>query len=269
MFLDRKGILKCVLMILFYIAADVWIIAESVMTGEDLWYPILMLVLTVLCVLCVPELFGVSRYVRLYNLNVPNELKPAEFLKKYERIRFSDKLVVSKPHPAVLMRAANAYRLLDMEKQLFATLDEMVAVAKPNQKAVVLLYKADYLYAYGRTEEAEKFFAAAQNEKMPKNVKAFSDNIAKCDRAFAFGNYASAEQFCREELAKERPLLSIMSLHFMLAELCEKTGRETEALEHYNYCAMYGGETCYRTKSIEKLNAVRNTETAPVRDFGV
>ena len=145
----------------------------------------------------------------------------------------------------------------------------MVAVAKPNQKAVVLLYKADYLYAYGRTEEAEKFFAAAQNEKMPKNVKAFSDNIAKCDRAFAFGNYASAEQFCREELAKGRTLLSIMSLHFMLAEICEKTGRDAEALEHYNYCAMYGGETRYRIRSIEKLNAVRNAETAPVRDFGV
>lgn len=266
MFLDRKGIVKCVLFTLLWVVFAALAFVDYAVfdrTTPNLIFAIAVTAYAVFIGFWSRNLFGTSRYLSLSRRYLIREIAPSKFLKEYERIRFSDKLVVAKPSLMVLLQAALAYSLLGMNKQLFATLDEMLAVAKPKQKAFALLCNADFRYDLGMTKEAERFFAAAQSEKMDVRAKILSDGVEKGGHALALGDFAVYERSHKESLEKTKSPLSRLVLHYDLAKLCERTGRASEAKEHYTYCARFGGETYIRTGALSKLNVF----TEPEQDF--
>lgn len=191
---------------------------------------------------------GVGKLVILGNKLLRTELKPREFLAKYDSVRTSKDLVVNKPCVDVLQCVIMAYDMLDDRESSIAVADEMIAVADEKRKAQAMLTKVALLFSHGRTEEAEVLFAEAQKQKYGFICTAMTDSIIKVDRAVALGDYRLAEAACLKTLERKFPKLDNYGKlvnHYKLGEVYEGLGEREKAIEHYRYCAENGGETAF------------------------
>lgn len=204
---------------------------------------------------------GKGKLLNSANKLIRVELKPAEFLMEYNALRFSKDLVVNKPSFEILQMAALAYDLLDDEGNALLAAEQMVNVSKGKKKNRALLYKASLLYSAGKTEEAEALFFEVQKQKLDILSKAFADAVLKGNRSLAFGDYKTAEAFYLDTLAKSFPKpdrLSIVSCHYKLGEIYEKSGESQKALYYYQYCIENGGATAIRRNAAESIARLSN-----------
>ena len=184
------------------------------------------------------------------------ELRPAEFIRLYEESRDCPDNVISKPDFDVLWVVLSAYDVLDDVEREFEALEHKSIVAPEKKKPLVKILKASMLFDKGRTEEAESLYFEVLNGKKDLTTMATLDVLAKCDRAKAMGDYATAEAYYRQKLIKSFPKntpLDIILARFSLAEICCKTDRKEEAKEHFNYCVENGGETSMASTAREML----------------
>lgn len=268
MFLTKKGFKKILVLGILYFVLGTVTISLSVlfMTLGISGIPLLMLgvLVYVLCVLVV--LWGLyaegkAKWINLSNKLVRSELKPAEFLKKYEELKGSNDLVIKKPSYDVLMHVAVAYDCLDEREKALAVLEEMVDVAPEKKKSYALLVKTSFLFGYGETEEAEKLFNELQASKLGMMERSLADAILKSDRAMAMGDYKVAEAHNLKLLDQRFPpldKLSVLVVHNSLAKVYEKMNDCENAVIHYQYCKDNGGKTAVRSLAEEALKRYLN-----------
>ncbi len=226
----------------------------------------LLIIGIVLYVLCIPMVLwgrfaeGKGIVIGLGNKLVRQELKPAEFLREYEKVKNASDLVVNKPSVELLQPVMIAYDILGDRENALATANQMIALSQGTKKTLATLFKTSLLFSYGQTEEAEALFAEAQKQKLNFMCNVLVDAIMRGDRAMAIGDYATAETHLVKLLETTRPkpdALTKLLAHYQLGEVYEKTGNHEKAMEHFGYCAECGGETAVRTSAIEKLQSLK------------
>ncbi len=265
MLLTKKSLVKILIMaVCYFILGSVCFALGALMITLGingvflLWLGAIVYVLDVLIVFWGRYAEGKGRLINLGNRLVRNELRPAEFINEYENLR-SEALVVNKPEMELLQMVAVAYDCLDDREHCLATIEEMIAVARPKKKAFAALIKASFLFSYVKTEEAEKIFSETQKLKLDFMSNALADAIMKGDRAMAMGDYRVVEAYCLRALEQTFPKpdnLTKLSFHYKLGEVYEKLEDNEKAISYYRYCVDYGGETAFVMSSraaIERL----------------
>lgn len=194
------------------------------------------------------KLLGLSRKL------VRSELKPAEFIKAYEALKNADNLMIKKPTLDVLLQVAVAYDILDDQANALAVADEMLAVAPKKRKTYAKLAKCSLLFSYGMVEEAEQLFCEARMEKLDFMCQAMVQDILNADRAYAIGDYKTAEIYCQKKSEQKFPKLdniSTLVFKFKLGRIYEKLGEFQKAISYYEYCAKHGGETAMQAEAAQ------------------
>lgn len=202
---------------------------------------------------------GKGKLINLGNKLVLKELRPAEFIRLYEEKRDCPDNVVSKPDFEVLQLLLVAYEALGDKQHETETLEQMLLIAPKKKKSVSKLLKAIVFYNTGRVEEADRIYSEVLSEKVDLMTKYLFDNIIKSDRAMAVGDYAVAEVYYEQLLAKTSPKnspLTILYAHYNLAKIYIATERSEEAKTHLNYCIENGGDTFMKSKATDILNAL-------------
>lgn len=267
MFLTKKGFLKILIMAIVYfllgsICIGLWFVYNS-MEFDDNFLLKLGIFVYVFCIIIIfwgRNAEGKDKLINLGNKLVRKELKPAEFIKKYELLKNSDDLIIKKPSIDVLKLVAIAYDSLDEKEKALETVDEMIAVASEKKKAYVNLVKVSFLFAYDKKEEAEVLFNEIQKQKVDIMSMALVDMIFKSDRAMAMGDYKTVEAYNLKLLDCNFPKhdnLGNLTIHYMLGKVYEKMGEKSKANAHYQYCVDFGGETAIKTSAIEKLQHIK------------
>ncbi len=267
MLLTKKGILKIALMVVCYVLlGTVCVILSLVFKHMGFPGEFLLIIGIVLYVLCVLMVLwgrfaeGKGILIGLGNKLVREELKPAEFLREYEKVKNADDLVINKPSVEVLQPVMIAYDILDDRENALATANEMIAGSQGAKKTLATLFKTSLLFSYGQTEEAEALFVEAQKQKLNYMCNVLVDGIFKSDRAIAVGDYSTAETYLLKLLAPTRPKpdnLTKVLAHYQLGEVYEKLEQPDKALAHYRYCAEFGGETAIKKSAVEKLQQMK------------
>ncbi len=205
---------------------------------------------------------GVSELYNIGRKTVYCELRPGEFISQYISRRNSPDNVISKPNFMVLSMALVAYDVMDdMEGAFLNTLDEMDSVANVRQKDIAKLLRADYLYEKGEIKEAERIFNDVRSRKLGLIARDTADRILKGERAMAYGDYATAEDYYRKELSRTFPALTTLEhliFKFKFGLICSKTGRREEAEELFGFCSKFGGATSIRRKAEKLLNEMNS-----------
>lgn len=256
MFLTRKAILKIVMVASLYcLSGGICIGCGILLSTVDLDGTLLFVLGAVVFLSC-PLLVLFGRYaegkgefINLGNNLVRNELKPAEFLKRYDDLKSSAKLVVNKPSVEILQQVTVAYLALNDKENALAAADEMIAIADKKKEAFAKLIKVSILFSCDRTEEAEALFIEAQSSKPNFICLALIDDILKSDRAAAMGDYKTAELHNLKKLTQKFPkpdTLGRLVIHFSLGEIYEKMQEYEKAASYYRYCADHGGETAFK-----------------------
>ena len=199
---------------------------------------------------------GKGKLINLGNKLVRYELKPAEFIKEYERINASEDYAVKRPGIEVLLLVAVAYDILGDKEAALSTADEMIRVASKKKRNGARLVKSALLFSYGMTDEAEIIFNEVRALKLDIGSRTLADAILKGDRANALGDYKTAEAYNLANLSRPFPKLdnlSRLSVNFSLAEIYEKMGEVDKAISHYKYCLENGGETELKPRAAEAL----------------
>lgn len=266
MFITKKSRLKILLIGIAYIIVASFCVVSSVYLaslGEEnkLWcLGVALYILCPLIVLCGIYAEGKGKLVNLGNKLVRNDLNPREFIAHYENLKSSPDLVVNKPSLEVLLMVLAAYEALDDKERIFATLDEMLLIAKDKKKSFVKLLKASCLFDNGKIDEAEALFSEVSSSKTDFLCVALSDSILKTDRAKAIGDYKTAEVNLLKRLEQKFPKrdnLSNLVLYFNLAEIYEKTADIEKAVSYYEYCVQNGGETAIKASAKEALERLK------------
>lgn len=263
MFLTKKGFRKIVIMaICYFIIGSICIITAMLFSDMGIEAGLLfglgaiVYVLNILIPLWGRYAEGKGKLIHSGVTLVRNELRPAEFIKEYEALKNSNDLVVKKPSVEVLQLVAVAYDSLDDRENALATVDEMVAVASGKKKAYANLIKTSFLFSYNKKEEAEKLFNEVRELKLDFMCKALKDDILKCDRAMAMGDYKTVELDNLKRLEQTFPKLDNLGkliVHYTLGEVYEKMQDNEKAALHYQYCVDHGGETAIKVSAMEKL----------------
>lgn len=264
MFLTRKSLKKIRLLTGAYYILGVFCFLMSgvfALLGEISWF---LVAFGIVCLLLGVVFRAVGRYaegkgilLNSGNKLVLQQLRPAEFIRLYEEKRDSSENVIAKPDFDVLRLVATAYDALGDTEHELETLDEMLSIASEKKKSSAVLLKAAVLFSIGKIEEADRLFSQVQNTKMDLVTKMMSDMILKSDRAMAIGDYATAEIYFKQMLAKTFPKNTSLSLlydHFGLAKIYKRTERFDEAKFHCNYCVENGGETSIQAEAVNMLN---------------
>ena len=267
MFLTRKSFLKILIMATCYfilgsISISLWAVFNSMGIKENflLILGIIVYLLCVLVIFCGRYAEGKGKLINLGNRLVRNELRPAEFIRAYEVLKKSNKLVINKPSIEFLQLVAIAYDSLDDRENALATVNEMIDVASDKRKVLANLFKTSFLFSYNKNEEAESLFDEAQKQKLDFMCQSLVDAILKSDRAMAIGDYKTVEMYNLKML--ERPFPKIDNLgklvvHYKLGEVYEKLQNKEKAVTYYQYCATYGGETAIKESAIKKLQDLK------------
>lgn len=266
MFLSRKSLMKILIMALCYFLLGSALIAlAAVFNSMSINGNILLILGISLCLLCPIVVFwgryaeGAGKLINLGNKLVRKELKPAEFIKHYEKLRDSEDLVINKPSVDVLRVALVAYDLLGDREKALATVDEMINIASDSKKTLAKLLKSALLFSYGETQAADMLFAEAQKQRLNMICTAMADAILKSDRALAMGDYKTVEAYCLKVLSRPFPKpdkIDMLVLNYQLAKVYENLQETGKAIAHYQYCADFGGETEMKAASAEKLQQI-------------
>lgn len=199
---------------------------------------------------------GKGKLIGCGNKLVMQQLKPAEFLEKYQQTITQPDLVVCQPDFQVLYLVTIAYDLLGQQENALATADQMIEIAKEKKKSFAQLAKTSLLFSYGKVEEAEALFTAVQSKKLGVLEKEMAMIITKSDRAMAMGDYALAKPYFLQKLSTKFPkpdLVTLLVTHYYLGEIFAKEQAFQQAAEHFTYCVEQGGQTAIRTVAQEKL----------------
>ena len=266
MFLTLKGFLKILIFAVVYfmlgsicIVISFWSTCMGISAYELLIIGIIMYFLDVLVVITGFNSEGKGKLINLGNKLVRKELKPAEFIMRYESMKESNEYIIKKPCIDVLQLVAIAYDLLDDRKNALATVDEMIAIANEKKKSFSYLFKCSFLFSYGEVEEAEFLFNEVHKQKLDLMSSSLADAILKGDRAMAMGDYKTVEIHKLKMLESTFPKpdnLGKLSIHYTLGEVYEKLQDKDNAITHYQYCVDFGGETGIRKSAIEKLEHI-------------
>lgn len=266
MFLTRKSFWKISIMAICYIVLGSACIAVGIAFTCFQTDATLLFVLGALLYLFCPLLILWGRYaegkgilINLGNKLVGHELKPAEFIKRYEDLKSATDLVIKKPSMEILHLVAIAYDSLDDKENCLSAVDEMIAVASEKKKSFAKLIKTSILFSYGMTEEAEALFIEVQGTELNFLCQTLRDSLLKSDRAMAMGDYKTVEIYNLKLLAQTFPKLNNLSkllLHFKLGEIYEKLQDKEKAIFYYQYCVNHGGETAIKEAAKNALERV-------------
>lgn len=253
MFLTKKGLLKSLIMAICYFALGSFCISSGLVFSWLESDSKLFFILGAFCYVACPvvALWGFyaeskGKVIRSGNKLVRNELKPYEFIKKYQQLRNSTDTVINKPSVEVLQLVALAYDFLGDRENSLAVADEMIAVASDKKKMYAKLIKCSLLFSYGMVDEAEAIFSEARSSKLNFVCQALVDSIYKSDRAMAMGDYKTVEAYCQARLLQGFPKLAPVSklvVHYQLGEAYEKMKDSEKAIFYYRYCVENAGET--------------------------
>ena len=262
MFLTKKSVVKIALMaILYFLIGSVSIafgVCFNLLGLYDSSFFVIGIILYLICPLIVlwgRYSEGVGKVVARYNKLVRRELKPAEFIKEYEELKASPKLVVCKPGFALLSCLFAAYASLDDNESALSVAEEAISVAG-KKKNCALLLKASLLYSCDRVEEAERILEEVERSKPDFASQGLADMIRKSDRAMAIGDYNTVINTSLVRLEQKFPKLDNLAevaLHHVIAEAYEKLGDTENAVTYYRYCAEHGGETAYKATAASAL----------------
>ena len=273
MFLTKKGFWKIVIVaVVCFVSGSISFAGGmlSVMLGSNAGT--LFLLGAVTYTIAVFSIFwgryaeGKGQLINTGNKLVRNELRPAEFIKEYENLKNTPDLVVKKPDLEVLQLVAAAYDSLADKEHALATVDEMIAIARPKKEAYVKLIKASHLYAYHETEAAEQLFTEVQRLKPDLMAIALMDSVLKDDRAMAMGDYRVVEAYCLKLLDQKFPKLDRLGrvfTHHRLGNVYAKLEESEKAVLHYQYCVEHGGETALKASAkaaMESLKQITQNE---------
>ena len=266
MFLTKKGFWKIAIMAIAYFLIGSFSFAAGIflsLLGGDaallFWLGAFVYAFGVLLVFWgrYSEGKGKLLYSALRLIRV--ELKPAEFIKKYEDLKNSPDLIVNKPDFDVLQMVTVAYDCLGDQERALATVDEMLAIASPKKQAYAKLIKASYLYSYRKIDEAERLFNEAQKSKLDVKSNLLMDAILKNGRAMAMEDYPIVESYCLKLLDQKLPKpdnLGKLIIHHTLGEAYEKSQAPEKAASHYRYCVQHGGETAIKESAQAALERI-------------
>jgi len=267
-FLTKKAIVKIIVIVCIYEALGVFLLSAAFSAYTSGERGIFVPFLVIGCFL-IP--FGaltaaVGRYsegkgklLLKGRRLVLQELRPAAFITLYRETSASPNLVVAHPDPDILEMLFTAYGAAGDEQSQLAALEEMLATAPEKKRKKYLLFRSAYLYAAGRTEEAEQIYSAVTAQKLSLQEAAIADAVLKSDRAMAFGDWTTAENYIKARLAASFPPKTpyeILSFRFALAQVLLKSGRPEKAAPHLAYCAENGGETAIRSKAAALLQTL-------------
>ena len=202
---------------------------------------------------------GEAKLINLGNKLVRNELKPAEFIEHYEKLKNSNDLVIKKPSVDVLRVVLAAYDLLDDRENALATVDEIIDIASDKKKNLAKLLKTALLFSYGQRQEAEALFDETRKQKLNITCSGLVDIILKSDRAMAMGDYKTVEAYNLKVLERSFPKpdnIEKLICHYQLGEVYEKLKETDKAIPCYKYCVDFGGETAIKTSATEKLQNI-------------
>ncbi|MBQ7343170.1 MAG: hypothetical protein IJW53_00230 [Clostridia bacterium] len=267
MFLTKKGLRKIILVALCYFVLGSFCIVRGISNIDVSSYSKFLIVLGVICyVLCPFITFtgyfseGTGKVINLGNKLVRHELKPAEFIKEYHQLTNASDLIVNKPNIYVLQLVAMAYDCLDEREKALSSADEMIATANEKKRTYAKLIKSSLLFAYGMKEDAEALFTEACASKQDFTSRTITEMIIRTDRAFAMEDYKTVELYnldlLTHSLAKQNKL-SLLTIHFKLGEVYEKTNNNEKAIPHYQYCVENGGETALKNSAKVALERIQ------------
>jgi len=262
MLLTKKSIIKILIMGIAYFVLGSIGIASMLLFGDlqMLYLGIACYLLGVIFVLLVIYAEGKGNLLNLANKLVRKELKPAEFIKAYEKLKSSENLIVRKPGVEVLQMLIAAYDALDDRENALAAADEMIFVASDKKKLFAKLIKASLLFSYGMTEEAETLFCEVQTSKHDLMCQSLIDVILKSDRAMAMEDYKTVELHSLQMLDQSFPKLDNFGklvISFRLGEVYEKMQNTEKAISYYLYCAENGGETAIKEAAKSALDRLQ------------
>lgn len=268
MFLTKKGFIKILIMaIAYFIVGSLSITAWVIFRSIGIPAKALLVLGVIIYLLCVIMIFwgrcaeGKGILINLGNKLVRNELKPMEFIKHYEELKNSTDLVIKKESAEVLQLVSLAYASLDDKEKTLAVQEEIIEISKEKKKPFAKLQKAAVLFSYGEVDKAEAIFNEMQSQKLDFMSAALADDILKCDRAMAIGDYKTVEAYTRGALERKFPKLDNLSrlvLEYRLGEVYEKLGDKQKAVTHYEYCQNHGGETAIKNSAAERLQTLKS-----------
>lgn len=266
MFLTKKALVKIWVKVGAYIALGVLVfcmpLAHTALRPDSVKYVIfgsIVLLLALLFYKWGRFSEGKGKLLNKGRKLIYFEMRPAEFIRLYNEARDCPSNIVSEPDFDVLTMLGAAYDALDDEEHELEILEQMSRIDFKNKEIRVKILKASVLFDKGRKEEAEEIYVEVLRGKKDAFTTAQLDAVTKCDRALAMGDYAVAEEYCKEQLIRPFPKptpYEDLIHHFKLAEIYCKTDRCDEAKQHLNYCIENGKELPIVNKAramLEKL----------------
>ncbi len=268
MFLTKKNLLKIVLVGLGYIiAASACILTSKFLEdtgvgdGFLFYLGIIMYVLCPIVVYCGYYTESRGNLINLGNKLVRNELKPAEFIEKYENAQNAEGLIVKKSCFDVLQFVLLAYDCMGNTEKALEVVDEMKADGKESRRKLAELLESSILFSSGKVNEGEAIFTRMRSEKLDFRCTSFADTIFKTDRAMAMGDYRTVEAYALKMLEQKLPKpdnLAKLTLNYMLGAAYEKLGEKEKAIVYYKVCLEIGGETVYGSDAASALEKLQN-----------
>ena len=276
MFLTKKSFRKILIMVIcYFLLGSIFVALWAVFNIMAIEENFLLILGIILYFFCVPIFFlgryteGEGKLINLGNKLIRKELKPAEFIKHYEVLKNSDDLVIKKPSFDVLRVALIAYDLLEDREKTLATVDEMIKIASDKKQNLAKILKSALLFSYGEIQEADILFNDIQKQKLNIVCSGLVDIVLKSDRAMAMGDYKTVEAYHLKTLSRSFPKLDKVDLlvsNYQLGKVYEKLQNTDKAIEHYQYCANFGGETAIKIYAVEKLKHINKIdEKVPVK----
>ena len=267
MFLTKKSFIKILIVAIcffaigcFFIGLDLVFMSIGVSDGLTLKLGLIECLLALLMVAGGMYGEGKAKLIQLGNKLVRKELKPMEFIKHYEHLQNSQDLIIKKTSMEVLQLVAVAYDVMNEKEKALATIEEMVEVADGKKKTFATLLKVAFLFGDNKIEEAEALFVDVQKQKLDLLSQSLADAILKGDRAFAMGDYRTAEAYHLKLLQQGFPKMDNLGKlvsHYALGEIYEKLEEKDKAITYYEYCMKFGGETGIKQSAKEKLEELQ------------
>ena len=264
MYLSKNSLLKLIIISsAFLLVAGVFYVAAYMISKSELSprpTVILAVVFTVIAFLSVPFGFyadGVSKPFSEGTRLVRRDLQPQAFITYYKDLTDPEKAAIIRHRYDILELLLTSYKLLDDRAGVISTLELMKTSLPAKHKSFAALRFAEDMYENGDVEGADALVAEAEKRNGGAELTASADDLKKSVRAKALNDYETEEKYYNGLLSAKGIFkadnAAALFAHYRLYDVCKKTGREREALEHLKYCAEYGGKTAIARRAKKKL----------------
>ena len=265
MYLSKNSLLKVILISsaflllagVFYVVA--YMISKSGLSPKPT--VILAVIFTVASFVSLPFGFyadGVSKPFSEGTRLVRRDLQPQAFTAYYKDLTDPEKAAIIRERYDILELLLTSYKLLDDRTGILNTLELMKTSLKAKHKSFAALHFAEDMYENGDIEGADALIAEAEKRNDGAELKALADDMRKSARAKALNDFDTEEKYYNGLLSAKGIFkadnAAALFAHYRLYDICKKTGRERESLEHLQYCAEYGGKTAIARRAKKKLS---------------